>query len=151
MNYPERMCPYCIDKPVKLKNGIYSSVCIRCELLNEYDRVLERNAEIHLRRKEKLDLENLKNLEKNNENKIKVGEKCYCKTCANEFIKKTNSQKYCRNPCKSKLEMRQEMTEQEKWISKKEPKKNGVRNDIIEYSFFRKKYSPGKQFTACRG
>jgi len=82
--------------------------------------------------------------EKRKKSEYKVFNKI-CKCCNKEFTSEFHNSKFCKNPCKSMKSQAQ------KWIDKKPAIANGIRNDQIAYSFFRKKYGPGKQFQACRG
>lgn len=68
-----------------------------------------------------------------------------CKKCGNKF-KGKKTQKYCQNPCEYSELKKNHI---ENWLNKKEVRIGD--NKKVAYSFFKKKYGPGKQYQACRG
>jgi hypothetical protein len=68
-----------------------------------------------------------------------------CEICKKEFETNNKKQKFCQDPCTYRTRNEAEM-----WMNKKE-NLTPRNNEAVAYSFFRKKYGPGKQFKVCRG
>jgi len=137
------ICPKCGQNRKRILSYTtkvtYDKFCNPC--FNEID--LEKRLEKNSLLKEKLKEDLLKTTDRK------------CLECKKLFTTKNRRQSYCQNPCVSKYTLadreKRGKSPAEIWVNKKEVIRKKPDNEAVAYSFFRKKYGPGKQFRACRG
>lgn len=78
---------------------------------------------------------------------VKIEEK-QCELCKRFYLPHVKHQRYCQAPCTARLAAIKESNLRP--VKSDKPRKR-ANNAVVAYFFFKKKFSPGNQYRACRG